>query len=178
MPEYHKYQDYMIQKTQQKYIEQMFLKVWKNHGLQHAPKIQLIETKQIIPDKNLFGQSRFAENAFNVIIQLGMKAAPGQNHLKKESNENENKMEKNLDNVGNQEKMDTMGKSGEMNNGNEDGYSDDSASKDRVTSGSNVAAGESVATSADDKLELAIEYDVSGLNRERKNTNSMEEGHS
>ena len=34
------------------------------------PKIILRETKQIIPDKNLFGQSNFASNAVNVVIQL------------------------------------------------------------------------------------------------------------
>lgn len=37
------------------------------------PKINLIETKQIIPEKNLFGQSNIASNAFNVIIQMATK---------------------------------------------------------------------------------------------------------
>ena len=30
----------------------------------------MLETRQIIPDKNLFGQSNFASNAFDVVIQL------------------------------------------------------------------------------------------------------------
>ena len=34
------------------------------------PKIVLLETNQIIPDKNLFGQSNFATNTFDVLIQL------------------------------------------------------------------------------------------------------------
>ena len=44
----------------------MFFQVWKDYGLKDKPKSVLIETKQLIPDKNLFGQS----NAFNVVIQL------------------------------------------------------------------------------------------------------------
>ena len=48
----------------------MFFKVWKRCGLKRLPKIVLTETKQIIPDKNLFGQSNFASNAANVVIQL------------------------------------------------------------------------------------------------------------
>ena len=45
---------------------QIFFNVWTKYGLKDKPKIVLIETKQLIPDKNLFGQS----NAFNVVIQL------------------------------------------------------------------------------------------------------------
>ena len=45
--------------------------MWKNHGLQQLPKIIFRETKQIIPDKNLFGTSNFAASAFDVLIQLG-----------------------------------------------------------------------------------------------------------
>ena len=52
---------------------QTFFSIWENHGLKAEPTIGLIETKQIIPDKNLFGQSNFAVNGFNVIIQLSKK---------------------------------------------------------------------------------------------------------
>ena len=44
--------------------------MWNRYGLKQPVKINLVETKQIIPDKNLFGQSNLAANAFNVIIQL------------------------------------------------------------------------------------------------------------
>ena len=44
----------------------MFFHVWKDYGLKDKPKSVLIETKELLPDKNLFGQS----NAFNVVIQL------------------------------------------------------------------------------------------------------------
>ena len=145
------------------------MKVWQNHGLQQAPKIQLTETKQIVPDKNLFGQSNFAENAFNVIIQLGMKAAPGRNHLKKPSHENENRTKKHLDIVGNQDKMDIMVKRGETNNDNEDSYTDDSANNaDHVTSGDNIAASESVVTSADDKIGICYRKRCIWIESEKK----------
>ena len=48
----------------------MFFEVWKQHGLKRVPKINLIETHRIIPDKNLFGESNLASNAFNVVIQV------------------------------------------------------------------------------------------------------------
>ena len=38
--------------------------------MQTQPKIVLLETNQIIPDKNLFGQSNFVTNTFDVLIQL------------------------------------------------------------------------------------------------------------
>ena len=38
--------------------------------MKKLPKISFCETKQIIPDKNLFGSSNFATNAFDVLIQL------------------------------------------------------------------------------------------------------------
>ena len=44
--------------------------MWKVYGLKKLPKISFCETKQIIPDKNLFGKSNFATNAFDVLIQL------------------------------------------------------------------------------------------------------------
>ena len=44
--------------------------MWKIHGLKKLPTIIFRETKQIIPDKNLFGASNFATNAFDVLIQL------------------------------------------------------------------------------------------------------------
>ena len=47
-------------------LAKVFFNVWKRGGLKRTPKIKLIETKQIRPDKNLFGQS----NPFNVVIQL------------------------------------------------------------------------------------------------------------
>ena len=49
---------------------QTFFQVWNRYGLKQPVKIILVETKQIIPDKNLFGQSNLAANAFNVVIQL------------------------------------------------------------------------------------------------------------
>ena len=45
--------------------------MWKKYGLKEVPKIVLLETNQIIPDKNLFGQSNFVTNTFDVLIQLG-----------------------------------------------------------------------------------------------------------
>ena len=38
--------------------------------MKRSPKILFRETKQIIPDKNLFGTSNLATNAFDVVIQL------------------------------------------------------------------------------------------------------------
>ena len=51
----------------------MFFRVWKQYGLRRAVTIELIETKQISPDKHLFGHSHFVSNinSSNVVIQLG-----------------------------------------------------------------------------------------------------------
>lgn len=55
-----------------------FFNVWKKHGLQHQPKIVLLETNQIIPDRNLFGhrQSRFGSDRFDVKIELATSPNP------------------------------------------------------------------------------------------------------
>ena len=53
--------------------------MWKIHGLKKLPKISFCETKQIIPDKNLFGKSNFATNAFDVLIQLTNRNYNGSN---------------------------------------------------------------------------------------------------
>ena len=45
-------------------LQQKFFGVWERHGLNQLPKISLIDTKRIIPDKNIFGAS------YNVIVQL------------------------------------------------------------------------------------------------------------
>ena len=158
----------------------MFFKVWENHGLEQVPRIELIETKQIIPDKHLFGDSNFAENAFNVVIQLGTKASPGRNHFTKQRNQTESNTQENLDVMSTTDTPrhgshdvvnpnNTIDKSGEKGKNTEDSYSDDSVN--HVTSGGNVAAGESVAEAVEDHAH------VSGVNRKRKNTNTMEEGH-
>ena len=49
---------------------QIFFIVWKRYGLKRKPKILLRETKQVLPDKNLFGQQNLDNNPFNVIIRL------------------------------------------------------------------------------------------------------------
>ena len=38
--------------------------------MHQPPTIRLIESKQIIPNKNVFGESNFGVNASNVVIQL------------------------------------------------------------------------------------------------------------
>ena len=48
---------------------QTFFKVWEKHGLKQEPTIVLVETKQLIPDKNLFGH-KIGHGDTNVIIQL------------------------------------------------------------------------------------------------------------
>ena len=166
----------------------MFFKVWQNNGLQQAPRIELIETKQIIPDKSLFGKSNFAENAFSVIIQLGMGGAPDPSHLNKQSNQTQNNKQEKIDinmaaiiRAGSGDPNDvvnpvnTRGKSGERYKNTEGSYSDDSVN--HATSGGNVIAGESVGKAVEDPLELALENDEFNLNRERNNTNAMDEGH-
>ena len=45
--------------------------------MHRKPKFTLIETKQIIPDKNVFGQKNFASNAFNVVVRLTKTKAQG-----------------------------------------------------------------------------------------------------
>ena len=49
---------------------QIFFNVWKRYGLRRKPKILLRETKQVLADKNLFGQQNFVNTPFNVIIKL------------------------------------------------------------------------------------------------------------
>ena len=51
--------------------QQIFFNVWKKYRLKKVPKIVLLESNQIIPDKNLFGQNNFVSNSFDVLIQLG-----------------------------------------------------------------------------------------------------------
>ena len=55
------------------HTNQRFFRVWRQYGLKRAATIKLIETKQVSPDKHLFGHSHFASNinASNVVIQLG-----------------------------------------------------------------------------------------------------------
>ena len=83
---------------------QTFFKVWKRYGLKKAPKVILIETKQIIPDKNLFGESNLAAN---VVIQLSTVPARiralsrrrQNSRLKNQSNQLSNVIKDHLDNV-------------------------------------------------------------------------------
>ena len=63
--------------------------MWRLHGLINEPKIVFRETKQIIPDKKLFGYPKFVSNAFDVEIQLA-RVAKVQDHAAKGANKDVN----------------------------------------------------------------------------------------
>ena len=63
---------------------QAFFRVWSEYGLLQTPTIVLLETKHIVPDKNLFGNSNFASDAFNVVIQLATQVPGSQSRVTKQ----------------------------------------------------------------------------------------------
>ena len=58
----------------------MFFTVWQREGLNQEPKIVLNDTKQIIPDKNLFGQSNFVSHTADSTSQLKKVGRYGRKH--------------------------------------------------------------------------------------------------
>ena len=88
-----------------KHIQQIFFNVWKKHRLQNVPKIVLLESNQIIPDKNLFGQNNFVSNSFDVLIQLGNipkqrgRATTNEKMTKNESDNNEITVDNSVDSI-------------------------------------------------------------------------------